>query len=165
MTSVAADARSTRREWLVRSFWAAISVVTVGLATPLIGYFAAPLLRRRAKARVRLGTLSAFPTDRPQRVEFTMRRRDGWVTDEGRFTAWVVRRGNDVRVFDPRCTHLGCAYHWHTESGRFLCPCHNGLFDTDGRVVGGPPPRPLDTYAVTIEAGDVFVDPTPRRGA
>jgi menaquinol-cytochrome c reductase iron-sulfur subunit len=152
-----------RRQLLARCFWAAVSLVTAGIAAPLLGYFVGPLLRRRTPVRVPLGAVADFPTDRPQKVEFVLRRRDGWVTEEGRHAAWVVRRGADVLVFDPRCTHLGCAYHWHTETSQFLCPCHNGLYDLEGRVVGGPPPRPLDTYAVTVEAGVLAVVPTPQR--
>jgi menaquinol-cytochrome c reductase iron-sulfur subunit len=152
-----------RRQMLARCFWGAVSLVTAGLAVPLVGYFVGPLLRRRTPVSVPLGTLADFPADRPTKVEFALRRRDGWVTEEGRHTAWVVRRGDQVRVFDPRCTHLGCAYHWHSETSQFLCPCHNGLYDIDGRVVGGPPPRPLDTYPVTIENGVLAVVPTPQR--
>ncbi len=152
-----------RRQWLARCFWAAVSLVTAGLAAPLIGYFVGPLLRRRAPVTVPLGPVADFPIDRPQKVEFALRRRDGWVTEEGRHAAWVVRRGEKILVFDPRCTHLGCAYHWHAETSQFLCPCHNGLYDIDGRVVGGPPPRPLDTYPATVEDGVLAVVPTPQR--
>ncbi len=28
------------------------------------------------------------------------------------------------------------------------CPCHDGRFDLNGRVLSGPPPRPLPKYAV-----------------
>ena len=154
---------SSRRAWLVRAFWSAISLVGLGVAGPLAGYFAGPLLRRRGETKVRLGRADDFPLDVPQKVEFVLRRRDGWVTEEGRQSAWVVRRANGLLVFDPRCTHLNCAYHWHTETSQFLCPCHNGLYDLEGRVVGGPPPRPLDVYAVSVEDGFVDVVPTPRR--
>jgi menaquinol-cytochrome c reductase iron-sulfur subunit len=157
------EAGLSRRQWLARSFWAAVSFVTAGLAAPLVGYFVGPLLRRGTPARVQIGPVADFPADRPTKVEFSLRRRDGWVTEEGRHTAWVVRRGENVVAFDPRCTHLGCAYHWHAETSQFLCPCHNGLYDINGRVVGGPPPRPLDTYPVTIENGVLTVAPTPQK--
>jgi len=31
------------------------------------------------------------------------------------------------------------------------------VFDLDGRVLGGPPPRPLDRYEVKIEDGVLYV--------
>jgi Rieske Fe-S protein len=39
------------------------------------------------------------------------------------------------------------------------CACHNARFDLDGRVISGPPPRPLASYAIHEDAdGDIFVD-------
>ena len=29
---------------------------------------------------------------------------------------------------------------------RFICPCHGGVYDFDGKVAGGPPVRPLDRF-------------------
>ena len=153
----------TRRAWLARAFWSATVAASALLAAPIVGYVLAPLWRRRSPASVQIGRLEDFPLDTPRRVDFASRRRDGWVTAEGRQAVWVVRRANGIRAFDPRCTHLACAYHWHAEGGQFLCPCHNGLYDLDGRVVGGPPPRPLDVYAVTVDSGTVYVVPLPER--
>lgn len=48
------------------------------------------------------------------------------------------------------CTHLGCIVQWKAEQKEFLCPCHAGRFAPDGRVLGGPPPRPLEQYPVTV---------------
>jgi len=47
-------------------------------------------------------------------------------------------------AFSSVCPHLGCAVLWKKESERLECPCHNGAFDArSGRVLAGPPPRPL----------------------
>jgi Rieske Fe-S protein len=35
---------------------------------------------------------------------------------------------------------------WSDESDAFLCPCHDAKFSKDGKVLDGPPPRPLDVY-------------------
>jgi len=55
------------------------------------------------------------------------------------------------------CTHLGCIVKWVDDKGEFLCPCHGGRFSADGKVLGGPPPQPLETYAVTLEENDLVV--------
>jgi Rieske Fe-S protein len=34
---------------------------------------------------------------------------------------------------------------------RFRCPCHGGVFDAEGNVVEGPPPRPLDRVEVRVD--------------
>lgn len=55
------------------------------------------------------------------------------------------------------CTHLGCIVKWVNDKGEFLCPCHGGRFSADGQVLGGPPPKPLETYAVNLEDADLVV--------
>ncbi len=60
-------------------------------------------------------------------------------------------------AFSAVCTHLACTVTYDAASGTLYCPCHNGRFDMSGRVVAGPPPAPLDVYAVEIVGEDVFV--------
>lgn len=57
-----------------------------------------------------------------------------------------------------RCTHLGCTVPWNQSEQLFVCPCHNSQFDDAGTVLNPPAPRPLDRFAVAIEAGMVKVD-------
>jgi menaquinol-cytochrome c reductase iron-sulfur subunit len=140
-----------------------MSLVGVGLGLPLIGYFFGPILKKQQLRRTKLGKVEDFKVDVPQRVAVTYYRASAWVTESETQTAWVVRQpGPDPSffIFDPRCTHLGCPYHWVAEAKEFQCPCHNGRFSIDGCVVGGPPPRPLDTYPYTIENGILYATPS-----
>ena len=160
-----ASSGPSRRRLLASFFWAAVALVTALIATPVLGYLVGPLFRRRPRLDIRIGEVEGLPLDRPERVDFVVRQRDGWVITGGRRTAWVVRRADGIQVFDPRCTHLGCAYHWDEANHQFICPCHGGVYDVRGRVVSGPPPRPLDTYATRVEAGVLYITPSPRRTA
>ena len=63
----------------------------------------------------------------------------------------------EVRAISTTCTHLGCSVHWQPDKKQFYCPCHQGVFDTEGNVVSGPPPRPLDSYRVELEGDNVFI--------
>jgi cytochrome b6-f complex iron-sulfur subunit len=56
------------------------------------------------------------------------------------------------------CTHLGCIVQWHPEQRRILCPCHAGVFAADGRVVSGPPPRPLRVYPCEEVGGQLRIE-------
>ncbi|MFQ6672701.1 MAG: ubiquinol-cytochrome c reductase iron-sulfur subunit, partial [Candidatus Tectimicrobiota bacterium] len=62
-------------------------------------------------------------------------------------------------VFHTHCTHVGCPTNWSAQAGRFFCPCHGGVFDKEGRVQAGPPPRPLDRHEVRIERGVLYAGP------
>jgi len=63
----------------------------------------------------------------------------------------------EVKVFSSICTHLGCHIQWDPTAGNFLCPCHMGRFDTNGKVLSGPPPAPLISFPVRIEGQNIFV--------
>jgi len=58
--------------------------------------------------------------------------------------------GGEWRAFSATCTHLSCTVRFKADSNQIWCPCHNGLFDLNGRnVPGTPPPRPLDEFRVS----------------
>jgi cytochrome b6-f complex iron-sulfur subunit len=69
-------------------------------------------------------------------------------------TRVLVFRGVDqqIRALDARCTHEGCTVQYVPGESVVWCACHNARFDVDGRVLSGPPPRPLSVY--TVQRGD-----------
>lgn len=69
----------------------------------------------------------------------------------------LVRSGDGVRAFSTTCTHLGCQVHWKSEDKAFICPCHDAVFNGDGKPVKGPPPTPLAQYPVEIRGSSIFV--------
>lgn len=59
---------------------------------------------------------------------------------------WLVVYGN--------CTHLGCVpLGQQGEYHGWFCPCHGSIFDTSGRVRGGPAPinLPIPPYSFTSD--------------
>lgn len=53
-----------------------------------------------------------------------------------------------LRALDAKCTHEGCTVQYVPGESSIWCACHNARFDVEGRVVSGPPPRPLPRFAV-----------------
>jgi cytochrome b6-f complex iron-sulfur subunit len=67
-----------------------------------------------------------------------------------------------LRALEARCTHEGCTVQYVPGDSLVWCACHNGKFDLDGRVLSGPPPRPLARWLAQREAdGTVTVAPAP----
>ncbi len=67
-----------------------------------------------------------------------------------------------LRALEARCTHEGCTVQYVPGESLVWCACHNGRFDLDGRVLSGPPPRPLARWIAQREAdGSVSVAPAP----
>lgn len=54
----------------------------------------------------------------------------------------------ELRALDAKCTHEGCTVRYRPGDAIIWCACHNGRFDLKGRVLAGPPPRPLAQHAV-----------------
>lgn len=66
---------------------------------------------------------------------------------------------DDWRVYEQKCTHLSCSVIYDHEHGMIECPCHHGFFDAkDGKVLQGPPPRPLPRLNVVVKDGKIFVE-------
>ena len=57
-----------------------------------------------------------------------------------------------------KCVHLGCSVPHCSTSMLFECPCHGSKYRLTGEYYGGPAPRGLDRFPVTIEGGKIVVD-------
>ncbi len=78
----------------------------------------------------------------------------------------VVRTAAGIRARSLWCTHLGCEVVWNEAEATYDCPCHEGRFDADGRVIEGPPTGALREIPARIE-GDrlVLLESRPAGGA
>lgn len=133
------------------------AVIAGALAIPLAGFYIAPSLKRRKPTWVSLGPPSSVPEMEPTKFTYSYTRTDGWYERVVRGTAYVVRQGSAVFVLSNICTHLGCGVRWDRDAKAFLCPCHNGRFDIQGKVIAGPPPKPLPRLQYTIAAGVIRI--------
>ena len=66
----------------------------------------------------------------------------------------IVIRVSDAefRAFSAVCTHLACIVEYSKTTRQIECNCHNGRFNLQGQVAGGPPPRPLEPFTVHLVA-------------
>lgn len=154
----AAEEQTTRRTFLSYVIVAIGGFISTVLGIPLVGSAVLPALRAREANWVPVGSVADFPIGQPKTATVTVTRRDGWVEQTESKGVWVVRTGeSSFTVFNGRCVHLGCAFNWQAAQNEFLCPCHGGRYSLDGKVVGGPPPRPLDTLEWRVEQGNLVV--------
>lgn len=85
--------------------------------------------------------------DKPTRVIINIQNADRWHLSQTEVTLYVTRKDkseNGFQVFSGICPHAGCAVDYQKKENRFFCPCHDGVFDLEGKVLDGPPPRGLD---------------------
>ena len=64
----------------------------------------------------------------------------------------------ELNAFTAVCTHLACTVQYREDLQHIWCACHNGHYDPiSGKNIGGPPPRPLEQYAVNLRADKIVV--------
>jgi len=92
------------------------------------------------------------------RVVLDYEKKDGWLTTSAKSLAYVKRiKKDEVIAISAACTHLGCIVTWDEDQQIFICPCHNSKFDSQGRVISGPAPKPLRRYKTKIEDGRILL--------
>jgi Rieske Fe-S protein len=110
--------------------------------------------------------VSTLDVGRPIKVDFVEASNDAWVESRALRAVWLYTEdGEKFIAYSGVCTHLGCSFtfdaepdKYHSRKDVYHCPCHHGIFDMKtGAVLGGPPPRPLDTLPVRVIDGEVQV--------
>ena len=73
-------------------------------------------------------------------------------------SAILVRAADgSYHAYGQQCTHLSCPVYYSREHQRLECPCHEGAFDAaTGKVLYGPPPRPLDVIELEGHGGQLW---------
>jgi Rieske Fe-S protein len=113
---------------------------------PLLSFLKPPEVAEANVSSVKAGLASAFANNSSEIVKF------------GRKPVILIRtEGGDFRAFGATCTHLDCIVQYRSDLKQIWCACHNGLYDTRGRNISGPPPRPLEEYAVNVVNDEIMV--------
>jgi Rieske Fe-S protein len=113
---------------------------------PVFAYLKPPPVADANVNSVKWGPLEEFPVNSGQILKF------------GRKPVILVRsESGDLRAFAGTCTHLDCIVQYRAAERDIWCACHNGVYDLNGLNVSGPPPRPLDEFAVNVVDGEIVV--------
>ena len=149
-----------RRAFLERAVWLLSGMLSMALSVPLVGYLLAPLWHReRRRYNVRLMAEEDLPLEgEVAEAIYTVTMRDGWRERREVRIAYVVNLGDQLLVLSNSCTHTGCGVRWVAEQSKFVCPCHGGEFDMQGRVLKEPPPRPLRRLAHQRKEGALWIE-------
>ncbi len=146
-----------------RAFLTKISLLLVGaasllVAVPIIGFIIGPIIRRFPAIWRPVGRIENFRIGQTVKVDFRDPSPLAWAGVTAETAAWLRRVSeNEFIAFAMNCTHLGCPVRWLPEAELFMCPCHGGVYYSDGRVAGWPPPRALFRYPVRVNGGVVEI--------
>jgi len=143
------------------------------LAVPIMGYILSPVVRARKPGYdtwLFLGPLDQFPEGQTRLATYRSPSANPSDGETANIPCWVRRvSGEKFQVFAINCAHLGCPVRWFPESGLFMCPCHGGVYYSDGSRASGPPERGLFEYTYKAEHGKLSIKagemPTPGASA
>jgi Rieske Fe-S protein len=161
----------TRRRLMTGGALAAGGIATATFGLPALGFALGPMFRDGTREKWQdVGSVEEFSAENyvPKVINIIAE-----VGEAGKATVYVrkfdpKRDGpspSDKRGQKPdpyvaistRCAHLGCPVRYIQASQRFVCPCHGGVYDAQGKVEGGPPVRPLDRFYTRVAGGRVEV--------
>jgi menaquinol-cytochrome c reductase iron-sulfur subunit len=158
----AAPDEMNRRRFLGRLSIIAGVVGAAMIGAPFIGFLLSPLIKKTPLVWRDVGSVDSFKVGTTVVVDYLDSSPLPWAGVTAKSAAWLRRNSETEFVaFSVNCTHLGCPVRWLADAELFLCPCHGGVYNQDGDVVAGPPPKPLVHYPVRIENGKVQVLTSP----
>jgi Rieske Fe-S protein len=113
---------------------------------PVIRFLSPPQMSEAAVNEVAAGKVQDLKPNSGKIVKF------------GNKPALLVRVSEtEWKAFTAVCTHLNCTVQYQESTRQIWCACHNGTYDMSGRVVSGPPPKPLDEFTVQVRGDDVVI--------
>jgi menaquinol-cytochrome c reductase iron-sulfur subunit len=159
----------TRRRLMTGAAHGAGAIAASAFLLPALGFAAGSAIFERPPVRWEpVGAPDDFPDDTyVPRVITTI----AGIGETGKTTVYMRAFNPDIDgeedpdiddrfiALSTRCMHLGCPVRFVAASQRFICPCHGGVYDFEGKVTGGPPVRPLDRFYTRVRNGQVEVGP------
>lgn len=160
----------TRRRFMNVAAQGSGIVATAAIALPALGFAIGPVFSRLPWNWQPIGPPSDFSETNYQTKVITIVQNIG---EAGNSIAYVRARNPELDTepqtrwnhwvaLSSRCAHLGCPVRYVAAAERFVCPCHGGVYDFTGQVVGGPPVRPLDRFYTRLNTATGLVEIGPR---
>ena len=137
----------SRRKFLDWLLGTSLVAFIVSVLYPVLRYLVPPAAGESAAASV---TLPFKPEE--------MQVNAGKIFKFGNRPGILVRTPeNELRAFSATCTHLACIVQYRPDLAHIWCACHNGHYDLNGRNISGPPPQPLEEFAVNVRGDQIVI--------
>lgn len=138
---------ATRRNFLNWFLGTTAGAFLLSLLYPLSRYLIPP---ESEESTARSVTLSIKPDD--------VKPNSGEIFRFGSQPGILIRTPEgELRAFSAVCTHLSCIVQYRPDLTQIWCACHNGHYDLNGKNIAGPPPKPLEEYAVNVRGDKIVV--------
>jgi len=147
-----------RRGFFMKLTFALSAVIGAIMTLPLVGYILAPVFGKHKEVWRSVGEVKDFKPGTTVLVSYEDPSPEKWAGVTAESGAWVrCESEGEFTIFSINCRHLGCPVRWVDGAGLFMCPCHGGVYYSDGTVAGGPPPEPLHRMKWQITDGNLEI--------
>ena len=157
----------TRRRFMTGTVHITGIIGTAAIILPSLGFALGPLFEKHDEPFQAVGPPADFDdtTYTPRVITIV-----AGIGQAGKSTVYIRKRNPKIDVepsdkynqyvaISTRCMHLGCPVRFVEAAGRFICPCHGGVYNFRGEVDGGPPVRPIDRFYTRVRSGQVEIGP------
>ena len=168
----------TRSRFLEASTLGLGAAIGAVVTLPVLGFMVLPSFTNLPTTEADLGPIDNFPEGEYVIATFLADKKLGEVS---RRTAFVRNNGStdagvpSFTILYSRCVHLGCPVQPNgpiDEAAKkdvngvelrpvlaqsFGCPCHGGLYDSEGNRRAGPPVRSMDRFTFSIKNGHLIL--------
>lgn len=143
----------SRRRFCTLIIHSATTLIGALTVLPGIGLLLTPAWTRKERRRLKAVFLNPADAHSPP---IALARLEGQESTEA---GVFIRRNPDgtILALSARCSHAGCPVEWNESAQQFVCPCHKGKYDANGRNIAGPPKRPLERLPAEMVNGEIYV--------
>jgi Rieske Fe-S protein len=135
-----------RRKLLNILLGTSVGATLVAILYPILKFMIPPEVIEATQTSVVAGRANELPPNSGKIFKF------------GNKPALLVRTPTgEYKAFSAVCTHLDCIVQYRPDLRLIWCACHNGQYNLSGKNIAGPPPRPLEEYAVNIRGEEIVV--------
>ncbi|GBC76689.1 Cytochrome b6-f complex iron-sulfur subunit [bacterium HR08] len=135
-----------RRKLLNILLGTSVGATLVAILYPILKFMIPPEVIEATQTSVVAGRVNELPPNSGKIFKF------------GNKPGLLVRTPTgEYKAFSAVCTHLDCIVQYRPDLRLIWCACHNGQYNLSGKNIAGPPPRPLEEYAVNIRGEEIVV--------
>jgi Rieske Fe-S protein len=143
----AADTGQSRRKWLTYLLGTSLGASVVSFMYPVLRYLIPPVSSEPSLSEIELDVKASDLAPNSGRI----------VPFAGKPVVLFRTATGELKALTATCTHLACTVQFRPDRSDIWCACHNGVYDSNGTNISGPPPRPLTRLEVAVRGDKIVV--------
>jgi Rieske Fe-S protein len=147
LVALDSDAGESRRRWLTYLLGTSMGATVVSFLYPVLRYVVPPITSEPSLSEVELDVKASDLLPNTARI----------VPFSGKPILLFRTAAGELKALTATCTHLACTVQYRADRSDIWCACHNGVYDTNGTNISGPPPRPLTRLDVNVRGEKIVV--------